>query len=338
MSLSFKYTAFRRFCPKFAVISINTSVLSIIICSKSPKLAGKLKQNIELTVGIPFECIFIDNSTCNYSIFSAYNEGIRRSQYPYLCFLHEDVAFQTADWGKNLCSHLMNPRVGLIGLCGSAYQSKVPASWSLYEYTAHIVQSDKRGKLRIFEPSDGYDDRHEKHIVALDGVFLAARRELFKHIAFDENTFDGFHAYELDLCLQSHILGYKNLAVNDILLIHFSKGRHNEDWVHNILLFVDKWEHYLPIEIGDHSHERIAQRETTYMRKTFLKNLIRSGYSNQDCKHLLMKHLSHDLSFVEWVRSPKFDRWLFSMRLKKKPSTLFKRPASRIAQDVSAIS
>ena len=332
-----KILPFNGFCPNFAEISIITSVLSIIICSRSPELADKLRQNIASTVGVPFECIIIDNSTHKHSIFSAYNEGIKDSRFPYLCFPHEDVVFKSHDWGQHLCNHLLNPEVGIIGLCGSSYQSRVPASWSLYDYTAHIIQSDKRRKLRIFEPSDGYDEQHEKRVVGLDGVFLAARKELFNHIAFDEHTFNGFNAYDLDICVQAHVLGYTNLAINDILLIHFSKGHHGEQWIYNILRFVDKWQDSLPIQIGNHSQERIAQREVHYMKKTFLKNLVRSGYSNQDCKHLMTKYLSTHPSFVEWVRSPQFKYWLYRMRLKKNPLSLIMPPASRIAKDASSI-
>lgn len=300
-------------------------MLSIIICSRSPKLVDELKQNVESTIGVPFQWIVIDNSTNSYSIFSAYNEGIRKSSFPYLCFVHEDVAFQTKDWGKTMCAHLSDPSVGMVGVCGSMYQSKVPASWGQFENTAYIVQSDKNRKLNKPIASEGYDERHEKQVVALDGVFLAAPRTLFDHIAFDQETYGGFHAYDLDICLQSHNLGRRNLAINDLLLIHYSKGSHNRNWVENLLLFAEKWRECLPISVGNHPIDSFEQREERYMNKTFLKNLIRSGYSDQDCKRILKRCLSDNSSFVEWVNSPRFNRWLFVMRLKKKPSSLVKR-------------
>lgn len=312
-------------------------MLSIIICSKNRTLTDELTQNLESTVGIPFECIVIDNSTRNLSIFTAYNEGIKRSTFPFLCFVHEDVVFKTQDWGKNLCEHLSVPSVGVIGLCGGLYQGRIPASWGLFEKTLYIIQSDKKHKRFIFEQSDGYDERHEKQVVTLDGVFLAGKRTLFEQLSFDNTTFDGFHAYDHDICLQSHITGHKNIAVNDILLVHYSKGRHDENWVRNMLLFVDKWKDHLPIGLNDYPIEWVAQRETIYMRKPFLKNLVRSGYSNNDCKYLLMKYMSHDRSFIEWVESPEFNRWLFAMRLKKKPSSLFKHLVSQIVSDASSI-
>lgn len=305
-------------------------MLSIIICSKEPKLSHAFKQHIESTVGVIHECIFIDNSTNCHSILSAYNEGIKKSQYPNLCFVHEDVEFQTQNWGEKLCKHLSSSTVGMVGIGGSSYQSRVPASWSLYNHTLYIVQSDKKRKLRIFEQSDGYSDIHQKQVVAMDGVFLAARRDLFNQIAFDEQTFRGFHAYDLDICLQSHVLGYKNMAINDILLIHFSRGYLNKKWMHNLLLFTDKWHQHLPINVGGHSSEDTLQCEIRYMKRIFLKYLVRFGYSDQDCKHLLIKYLSNSPSFVEWVRSTEFNRHLFKLRLKKKPFSLLILPVSKI--------
>lgn len=304
-------------------------MLSVIICSRNPKLADRLKRNIASTIGVPFEYIVIDNSHNKHSLFSAYNEGIQQSRFQLLCFLHEDVEFVSNDWGKNLSAHLSKPNSGIVGLCGGMYQSRVPSSWSLFEHTKNIIQSDKKGKLRLYELSEGYDKQHEKPVVGLDGVFLAARRDLFNYITFDKHTFYGFHTYDLDICIQAHVLGYTNIAVNDILLIHYSKGCKNRQWMENIIRFADKWQDAFPLQTTQHSPEFVKQREYMYMKKIFLKYLVRNGYSNRECKHLLMKYMTHHPSFMEWVESPQFNRRLFALRLKKKPLSLIFPPASR---------
>lgn len=66
-------------------------MISIIICSRFQSISKELKDNIENTVGVVHEIICIDNSKSQYDIFSAYNEGVKRSQYPLLCFMHEDI-------------------------------------------------------------------------------------------------------------------------------------------------------------------------------------------------------------------------------------------------------
>ena len=91
-------------------------MISIIICSRFQSISKKLKDNIENTVGVVHEIICIDNSKSQYDIFSAYNEGVKRSQYPLLCFMHEDILHYTNDWGKLLINHFRDLKVGLIGI------------------------------------------------------------------------------------------------------------------------------------------------------------------------------------------------------------------------------
>ena len=86
-------------------------MISIIICSRFQSISKELKDNIENTVGVVHEIICIDNSKSQYDIFSAYNEGVKRSQYPLLCFMHEDILHYTNDWGKLLINHFRDLKV-----------------------------------------------------------------------------------------------------------------------------------------------------------------------------------------------------------------------------------
>ena len=70
-------------------------MISIIICSRTASISDELNQNIDQTIGIPYELVVIDNSENLYSIFSAYNEGVKRSKYEMLCFMHDDIIFKT---------------------------------------------------------------------------------------------------------------------------------------------------------------------------------------------------------------------------------------------------
>src|SRR6185503_5578792 len=47
---------------------------------------------------------------------------------------------------------------------------------------------------------------------ALDGLFMAANREVLERVRFDEVTFDGFHGYDMDFSFSSHLAGFR-LAV-----------------------------------------------------------------------------------------------------------------------------
>ena len=77
-------------------------MISLIICSKYDHLSDNLIRNIDQTIGTEYEIVHIDNSQHQYSIFSAYNEGVRRAKGNVLCFMHEDLHFHTDKWGAKV--------------------------------------------------------------------------------------------------------------------------------------------------------------------------------------------------------------------------------------------
>ena len=91
-------------------------MLSLIICSRTKDLPLILKENIESTIGTEYELVVIDNSKNQYSIFSAYNEGVRRSKGDLLCFMHDDIMYDAVGWGNNVVRHFDDPNTGLIGV------------------------------------------------------------------------------------------------------------------------------------------------------------------------------------------------------------------------------
>ncbi len=67
-------------------------------------------------------------------------------------------------------------------------------------------------------------------IQALDGVFLAMRREVATAIPFDSETFDGFHLYDLDFSFRAHRAGFRLAVCRDVVLIHESTGSYDPAW------------------------------------------------------------------------------------------------------------
>ena len=75
-------------------------MISIVVCSRHPKIDIFLEKNIKDTIGnVKYEIVWIDNSRSKYSIFEAYNEGVLRSEGEYICFMHEDIVYWSNDWG-----------------------------------------------------------------------------------------------------------------------------------------------------------------------------------------------------------------------------------------------
>jgi len=226
-------------------------MLSIIICHRKKELLSAIKANIEKTIGISYELIVIDNSENKYSILSAYNEGVKKAKYDFLCFSHEDIIFHTKDWGKNVIAHFANPEVGMIGVAGGLAQSEIPSAWWYNDYFAKSVNNvllpsnDKNDKKLYHYKPDFITDKTE--VVVVDGVWFCIRRSLFDKISFDEKTFKGFHLYDMDISMQ--VSQHSEVfVINDILLQHFSNGKITQSYYEDLISFTEKWKPYLPIQ------------------------------------------------------------------------------------------
>lgn len=207
-------------------------MISVIICSRSGSISTELFKNIEKTAGVPVEIITVDNSTGQFNISQAYNEGATQAQYKYLCFIHEDVLFTSTNWGEKILQlFTADPELGLIGLAGSLYKPDYITGW-----TTGIQQWDRAnvwhglpegGTARYYINPEG---RNTDNVITVDGVFMAVIQDVFKLVTFDENL-EGFHFYDIEYSLRIKEAGFKALVVlNDIHLLHNSQGRFNNVW------------------------------------------------------------------------------------------------------------
>lgn len=256
-------------------------MLSIIVCSRNKTLPKEFTENINNTIGVDYEIIAIDNSDNEYSIFSAYNIGISKSNYSYLCLVHEDVLFHTNNWGSTIIAHLQDMRTGIIGIAGADLVTRVPAAWStLISPSQNMIQTDLSGKKPtefLIEP-EGFNCS-KRSSITLDGVFMCMRKELMKEISFDENI-KGFHGYDYDITIQSIVLGYVNYVIYDIKLEHFSRGKTDITYFRNLIFIFKKWEKYLPLignNITNDERRNIAKIEKRKLYQ-LLKKMVRKGF------------------------------------------------------------
>ena len=225
-------------------------MLSIIICHRNNSLLDAIKKSIESTVGITYELIVIDNTNNEYTIFSAYNEGVKKSKYDVVCFTHEDVLFYSNNWGEKVMAHFKDPQVGMIGVIGGMAQSAVPSAWWFNNYfgksARNMLVKGKDKKLYHYY-SNPYNEKDKTGVVIIDGMWFCIRKKLFKKISFDEKTYSGFHLYDADISLQ--VLQHaKNYVVYDILIEHKWSGNISKDYYEELCRFSTKWQNYLPIQ------------------------------------------------------------------------------------------
>lgn len=251
-------------------------MISIIICARQNDISKELRQNIDDTIGAECEIIVIDNSKNHYSIFSAYNKGVSLSKYPFLLFMHDDIKYHTEQWGQKLIDHFKDPEVGGVGIAGSPYLAFSTGSWwSAGAGYLYLLQSSKKGEEPELQDSFPANSEMEE-VVILDGVWFCIRKEAFSKVRFDEETFSGFHFYDVDTTLQVYQSGYKLLSVKDILIHHLSVGVLDQKFVENAERFHQKWKNKLPATVRKYGLSETCIMEYRVVNE-FASNRVRIG-------------------------------------------------------------
>lgn len=263
-------------------------MISIIVCSRKDILSEELRQNISDSVGAEYELVVIDNSQNEYSIFSAYNEGVRRAKGDILCFMHEDVLFRSSGWGNRMVQYFdEDEKIGVIGFAGSHFLPAAPMYWYSSPFISQKNLNNDQGVVKEHAHEDWFAGRSIIEVVAVDGFCFFVRKSLFEHIRFDEATYSGFHLYDMDICMQVIKAGYKVCVCRDILAEHcwsqkklFTKEG-SDLFTYNLNLFVDKWKSkkMLPIWRGLDLPVEMFQRVSRVYKQAYRNELAsRSGF------------------------------------------------------------
>lgn len=259
-------------------------------------MLANVRINIAETVGVPFEIIAFDNSNGAMGICEVYNKGIAQARYEVLCFMHEDISIQTTNWGQ-IVARLFNetPGLGLIGVAGSAYKPLSPSGW-------RGMGGDRTDYLNVLqgykhtanEPEHSYrNPRNEKlvPVATVDGVWLCTTRQVLSKARFDEQTFKGFHLYDLDFSMQVN-RHYQVAVTFEVLLQHFSEGNLAKEWLTETLKFNQKWVERLPVCIEPLTDRQkfIIEKETF---RAFVGYLIKFKFPVSWAYHELFHHLRY---------------------------------------------
>lgn len=210
-------------------------LVSVIICSiDDAKLAAATANYRERLAGVAHEIVAIRDAR---SLAEAYNRAARSAKGDLLVFSHDDVEHLRGDFAPVLLSGL--ERFDVLGAAGAT--RCVDAYWPAAGHP-HL-----RGACAAPGPSGqvtvalyGVDGPSAEGIEALDGMFLAARREAWERVRFDEATFDGFHGYDVDFSFRAAQAGLRVGVENGFLVLHRSGGNFGERWKHYRARFLAK--------------------------------------------------------------------------------------------------
>ena len=225
-------------------------MISIIICSRGPEYRVATTESIAATIGVPYELIAVENGQGQYGICEAYNIGAGQAIYPLLCFVHEDIAFRTSNWGKIVEQVLADNSIGAIGVTGGKWLPNAPCTWwscgNKY-LTSNVISEDIKSGYR----TEVYSNPENKQVVdvaAVDGMWICVRKEVWQKHPFDSSTFPGFHFYDVDFCanLFPH---YRICVTPEIAVTHYSTGTYNAAWTEFADRFYRKHAPRLPLGV-----------------------------------------------------------------------------------------
>lgn len=259
---------------------------SIIASSINPAFRAQFEANITATIGAPFELLIHDNRETKWGLAHLYNHYARLAKGDFLCFFHEDILFHTADWGTLLIDFFAaTPNAGVVGFAGSTVKTRTPSGWeNLPEAT----------RIHVRHQVDGHESRHWKNpahetfsrVVSIDGLAMITPRAVWEQHPFDEQTFRGFHLYDLDFSFavaQTHA----NFVCHSIDVTHFSTGSYSASWYADTLIFHQKWAAALPFSIDPHN-ARKYEAAALYRRT---RNELKHGWKGNRPGTVLKNYL-----------------------------------------------
>lgn len=264
-------------------------MISVIICSVDAQAAETLRQNMAETIGVPHEVLVFDNRHTAYGIGKVYNLCARNARYDLLCFAHEDIRFDTPDWGRTIAEQLQRADCGVIGFAGSTARPDTPSGWRInreYSRLHYIQRQGERKHLKVFNPGK---ERFAR-VVTLDGLCLLVRKQVWDEVRFDEETFPGFHAYDMDF---TTAVGrrYRNYVCNEVLVEHFSSGAYSPAWIESMQKYQQKWSASLPLYVDPPSESR-QRRDKTRTERAFIKLLMQKRvYPWSRIAPMVVRHL-----------------------------------------------
>ena len=262
-------------------------MISIIIASVDTALLVQIKENIQATIGVPFEIISFDNSEGEFGLCEVYNRGAKKAKFDLLCFMHEDIKILTTDWGKIVADIFANNiKLGLIGVAGSQYKSLAPSGWHCYDIDApevmyyNVIQNYKYQQKETIADYSNETDTKLARVVCIDGVWMCCTREAMLSYSFDDVLLKGFHGYDLDFSLGINQT-YEVAVTFDVLIEHFSEGKFNKDWLKEILKIHAKWSKYLPINLSGLDEIKLRKGELKGFKNTF-RRMCREGFKSKE--------------------------------------------------------
>ena len=228
-------------------------MISLIVCSVNPLMLEEFKQNVRETIGVENEIIVFDNRNKHWGLCKVYNYCMKNAQYPYLCFVHEDMYFFTKNWGKILIDFFSNtPKCGVIGFAGANYIDRTFVQWKIDRSISrvHTCISPKKELPVDYDLLNRFYNctKDFERVIVLDGMFLFTSKDVATSCQFDEAMLDNFHIYDTDFTF-SVSKKYNNYVCSKIDNMHRSHSSFSKSYLEGLMAFHEKRRKEIPCSI-----------------------------------------------------------------------------------------
>jgi len=217
-------------------IGFSTRKIESTFVEMLKKTSGVSKPEV-----IPFE------NNGEFSLTEVYNKILKQSSNDIVVLMHDDVYFDSKNWGQKILNHFKrNSEYGILGLAGATNMPKSGRWWDDFSKMKGIVNHEHGGKKweSKYSPSKGneLDD-----VVLVDGLFIVVNKKNIKEI-FNEEI-GGFHFYDVDFSFRNFIKDVKIGVMYDVRVTHKSIGQTNFQWEKNREIFAEKYKDVLPVKV-----------------------------------------------------------------------------------------
>jgi glycosyltransferase involved in cell wall biosynthesis len=182
-----------------------------------------------------------------YSLTEVYNKILEQSANDIVVLLHDDIYFDSKNWGQKILNHFKrNSDYGILGLAGTTNMPKSAKWWEDFSKMKGIVNHEHEGKKWESKYSQSKGNELDD-VVLVDGLFIVINKKNINK-KFNEEI-GGFHFYDVDFSFRNFIEGVKIGVMYDVRVTHKSIGQTNEQWEKNREIFAEKYKDILPVKV-----------------------------------------------------------------------------------------
>lgn len=221
---------------------------ALVVCAKQHSDIANLASSIERNLSGLFDIVPVIGAE---SIATGYNRGASMECsvgfvgfHDFLAWAHCDTEFLFPPSAWEDCRALMRKAsTGFVGVCGARRLEYDGQQWPPAGYGSGGVMHKQKG--RCWYSSFGEFGQ----TLALDGLFLACHRDVYRGLGGFDEKYPGWHYYDVDMTMRAALKGYANYTF-PLLISH---GVENfqatqiEEWKKDRAVFRQTWGHMMPM-------------------------------------------------------------------------------------------